>query len=116
MPPLTEVPARVHGDPCFAPAHVLSREIAARRLSPVDLMDAFLGRIAAHDPKLHAFVEVYASKARLASQAAEQAIHAGHALGPFHGSAARCGRPRPAIPRQLVVEAHPRARYQLRMH
>lgn len=55
MPPLTEVPARVHGDPCLAPAHVLSREIAARRLSPVDLMDALLARIAAHDPKLHAF-------------------------------------------------------------
>jgi aspartyl-tRNA(Asn)/glutamyl-tRNA(Gln) amidotransferase subunit A len=65
MPPLitahTEVRSRANSDPCLAPAHVLSREIAARRLSPVDVMDAFLARIAAHDPKLHAFVEVYAA-------------------------------------------------------
>ncbi|MEA2731539.1 MAG: aspartyl-tRNA(Asn)/glutamyl-tRNA(Gln) amidotransferase subunit, partial [Acetobacteraceae bacterium] len=42
----------------LSPAHVLSSEIAARRLSPVDLIDALLTRIATHDPKLHAFVEV----------------------------------------------------------
>jgi aspartyl-tRNA(Asn)/glutamyl-tRNA(Gln) amidotransferase subunit A len=75
----------VNSDPSLSPAHVLSRDIAARRLSPVDLMDALLARIAAHDPKLHAFVEVYAPEARLAADAADKAIRSGHALGPLHG-------------------------------
>src|ERR1700681_2738262 len=75
----------MNSDISLAPAHVLSREIAARRLSPVDLTDALLARIAAHNPKLHAFIEVYAPEARLAAEAADQAIRAGHALGPFHG-------------------------------
>jgi aspartyl-tRNA(Asn)/glutamyl-tRNA(Gln) amidotransferase subunit A len=75
----------VNGDPALSPAHVLSRDIAARRLSPVDLMDALLARIALRDPKLHAFVEVYAREARLAAQAADEAVRSGRALGPFHG-------------------------------
>jgi aspartyl-tRNA(Asn)/glutamyl-tRNA(Gln) amidotransferase subunit A len=70
---------------CFAPAHHLIAEIATRRLSPVDLVDALLERISAHDPKLHAFVEVYASDARLAAEAADKAIRVGHAVGPLHG-------------------------------
>jgi aspartyl-tRNA(Asn)/glutamyl-tRNA(Gln) amidotransferase subunit A len=76
---------RVVTDPCLASAHDLSREIAARRLSPVDVVDALLARIAKHDPKLHAFVEVYAKEARAAAVAAEKAIRSGQALGPFHG-------------------------------
>jgi len=75
----------MNNDPLLAPAHVLSQEIAARRLSPVDLIDALLARIAAHDPKLHAFVEVHAPQARLAAEAADQAIRSGHAIGPWHG-------------------------------
>ncbi|HEX7606396.1 MAG TPA: amidase, partial [Usitatibacter sp.] len=72
-------------DPCLASAHDLSREISARRLSPVDVVDAFLARIAKHDPKLHAFVEVYAKEARAAAVAADKAIGSGQALGPWHG-------------------------------
>ncbi len=72
-------------DPCFLPAHVLTAGIAARRLSPVDLVEAMLARIAAHDAKLHAFVDVYADDARLAAEAADKAIRAGHAVGPLHG-------------------------------
>jgi hypothetical protein len=54
----------VINDPCQASANDLACEIAAQRLSPVDVVDAFLARIAKHDPKLHAFVEVYAKEAR----------------------------------------------------
>src|SRR3954451_1389346 len=72
-------------DPCFLPAHVLAAQIAARRLSPVDVVEAMLARIAARDPKLHAFVDVYAGDARLAAEAAEKAIRAGHAVGKLHG-------------------------------
>jgi aspartyl-tRNA(Asn)/glutamyl-tRNA(Gln) amidotransferase subunit A len=63
----------------------LSREIRAGRLSPVDLIDALLDRIRLRDPRLHAFVEVYAEDARLAAEAAEKAIRSGHAVGPLHG-------------------------------
>src|SRR3982751_4721195 len=72
-------------DPSYLPAHVLAAQIAARRLSPVDVVEAMLARIAAHDPKLHAFIDVYADDARLAAEAAEKAIRAGHAVGPLHG-------------------------------
>jgi aspartyl-tRNA(Asn)/glutamyl-tRNA(Gln) amidotransferase subunit A len=69
----------------FLPAHVLSSEIGAGRLAPVDLVDALLEQIRAQDPKLHAFVEVYHEDARLAAAAAEKAIRSGHAIGPLHG-------------------------------
>ncbi|HZT89817.1 MAG TPA: amidase [Stellaceae bacterium] len=72
-------------DLTFLPAHRLSAEIMARRLSPVAVVEALLTRIAAHDGKLHAFVEVYGDDARLAAEAAEKAIRAGHAVGPLHG-------------------------------
>ncbi len=72
-------------DPCFLPVHQLAAEIAARRLSPVDVVEAFLARIAAHNEKLHAYIAVYAEDARLAAEAAEKAIRAGHAVGPLHG-------------------------------
>jgi aspartyl-tRNA(Asn)/glutamyl-tRNA(Gln) amidotransferase subunit A len=72
-------------DPALLPAHILSDEIGARRLSPVDLVDAALARIRKADAKLHAFVEVYAEDARLAAEAADKAIRSGHAIGPLHG-------------------------------
>src|SRR5260370_12911198 len=72
-------------DPTLLPAHKLVQAIAARRLSPVDVVAAFLDRIAAQDSKLHAFVEVYADEARLAAEAADKAIRAGHSVGPLHG-------------------------------
>jgi len=72
-------------DPAFLPAHILSTEIGAGRLSPVDLVDALLARIRAQDQKLHAFVEVYADEARLAAEAADKAIRSGHRIGPLHG-------------------------------
>ena len=72
-------------DPALLPAHVLAAEIAARRLSPVAVMDALLERIRSLDPKLHAFVDVYADEARLAADSADKAVRSGHAVGPLHG-------------------------------
>jgi len=63
----------------------LSRLMAQGRLSPVDVVDAFLSRIARWDGKLHAFTEVYEAEARLAAEAAHKAIRQGDALGPLHG-------------------------------
>lgn len=67
------------------PAHVLSAEIASQRLSPIEVVDAFLARIQSADPKLHSFAEVYADDARLAAEAAAKAIRSGHTVGPLHG-------------------------------
>lgn len=72
-------------DPAFSPVHELAAAIRGGRLSPVDLVEALLGRIAAHDEKLHAFVIVYGDDARQAARAAEGAIRSGHAVGPLHG-------------------------------
>ncbi|MGC2201767.1 MAG: amidase [Stellaceae bacterium] len=78
------MPSR-NNDPALLPVHVISAEIGARRLSPVDLVDSVLRRIEAQDRKLHAFVEVYEQEARLAAEAADQAIRSGHRVGPLHG-------------------------------
>jgi aspartyl-tRNA(Asn)/glutamyl-tRNA(Gln) amidotransferase subunit A len=78
------MPSR-NSDSALLPAHVMSAEIDAGRLSPVDLVDAALARIEAADAKLHAFVEVYAEEARLAAEAADKAIRSGHRIGPLHG-------------------------------
>src|SRR5207245_9645778 len=72
-------------DPSFLPVHRLAKEIAARRLSPVTIVEALLARIAAHDAKLHTYIDVYADDARLAAEAADMAIRSGHAVGPLHG-------------------------------
>ena len=72
-------------DLTLLPVHELSKQLMARRLSPVELTEAFLGRIASQDAKLHAYVEVYAQDARLAARGAEAAIRAGQAVGPLHG-------------------------------
>ena len=67
------------------PVHALAAKLKSRDISPVDIVDACLDRIAARDPKLHAFVEVYDKEARLAAEAADKAIRSGHAVGPLHG-------------------------------
>src|SRR5277367_648894 len=59
-------------NPAYLPIHALSAAIQARRLSPVELTENLLGRIARLDGKLHAFIALYADDARLAAEAAEK--------------------------------------------
>ena len=73
------------GDYAFKPIYELATEIQTGTLSPSALMELYLNRVATFDPKLHAFVNVYADQARLAAEAADLAIKAGHYLGPLHG-------------------------------
>jgi len=68
-----------------ASAAELARAIGSKTLSPVDAVDALLGRVAQLEPKLQAFTEVFAAEARLAAEGADRAIRAGHAVGPLHG-------------------------------
>ncbi|MCY3981603.1 MAG: amidase [Alphaproteobacteria bacterium] len=69
----------------FAPIHELAPEIAAGRLSPVEVTEACLDRIATLDPDLTAFAAVYAEEAGAAAEAAHRVIRAGHRIGPLHG-------------------------------
>jgi aspartyl-tRNA(Asn)/glutamyl-tRNA(Gln) amidotransferase subunit A len=72
-------------DVTLLPVNALSQEITAGRLSPLDLVEACLARIAATEPKLKAFVEVYATEARADAEAADRALRRGQTLGPLHG-------------------------------
>ena len=72
-------------DLAHLPLHTLATRLKSRSVSPVDIVATCLERIARLDPKLHAFVEVYETDARLAAEAADKAIRSGHAVGPLHG-------------------------------
>jgi aspartyl-tRNA(Asn)/glutamyl-tRNA(Gln) amidotransferase subunit A len=59
--------------------------IAARRVSAHEVAEATLARIAAHQPKLNAFVRIDTPVALAAAKAADQALAAGRSIGPLHG-------------------------------
>ncbi len=62
-----------------------ARLIEQRRLSPVELTQAYLDRIATYDPQLNAYLLVTADRALEAARAAEAEIAAGRYRGPMHG-------------------------------
>jgi amidase len=66
-------------------ARELARLIAARAVSPVEVLDAYLAVIAALNPKLNAIVTLAADQARDAAKRAENAVMKGEPLGPLHG-------------------------------
>ena len=69
----------------FAPIHVLADRLRAGSVTASALLDLYLQRIRNHDAKLHAFVAVYESDARIAAEAADRSLRAGQRLGPLHG-------------------------------
>jgi aspartyl-tRNA(Asn)/glutamyl-tRNA(Gln) amidotransferase subunit A len=71
-------------DICFTPATELAAAIAARRLTPVEVVDAVLERIEAENPRLNAYCLVREA-AREDAADAERALMAGEPLGPLHG-------------------------------
>ena len=62
-----------------------AQAIAARKLSPVELMTALLERIGRLDPKLNVFIRLDSEAAMNAARAAEAEIVAGRSRGPLHG-------------------------------
>jgi aspartyl-tRNA(Asn)/glutamyl-tRNA(Gln) amidotransferase subunit A len=72
-------------DPAFLTIAAASKLIAARKLSPVELTEAYLGRIAKFDSQLDSFVTLTAERARAEAKAAEAAVMAGKPLGKLHG-------------------------------
>ncbi|MBI4408673.1 MAG: Asp-tRNA(Asn)/Glu-tRNA(Gln) amidotransferase subunit GatA [Gemmatimonadetes bacterium] len=69
----------------FSTIAALAARIRKKEVSPVEVTDAVLDRIAATDGRLKAFVTVTRDEARNAAKAAEHAILAGNYLGPLHG-------------------------------
>lgn len=62
-----------------------ARLIQAKKLSPVELTEAMLARIAMLDPQLNAYITVTADLARAQAGTAEQEIARGDYRGPLHG-------------------------------
>ena len=69
----------------FAGVEGQARAIAAGDLSAVELVEACLSRIEAHDPLLNAFTNVLADRARAEAAERDEAQRRGDALGPLHG-------------------------------
>jgi len=72
-------------DLAFTSATDLAAALGRGELSSETLVDTLLDRIERLNPKLHAFIDVYADDARRVAGAADAARAAGHAVGPWHG-------------------------------
>src|SRR6202021_3197813 len=62
-----------------------AKQIAGKKLSPVELTRACLERVHALNDRLHAFVHLTEERARAEARAAEAAIMANGPKGPLHG-------------------------------
>ncbi|MGH7894515.1 MAG: amidase [Candidatus Binatia bacterium] len=67
------------------PAHELARAVRRRELSPVEVVEASLDRIAALNPQVNAFVALRPEGARADAQALERRLGAGADVGPLAG-------------------------------
>lgn len=72
-------------DLAFVSAADLAGEIRAKKLSPVEVVEAVLDRIGRLNPRLNAYATVTAEAARREARAAEAAVMRGERLGPLHG-------------------------------
>lgn len=72
-------------DLCFLSITEAAKQIESKELSPVDLVEAHLARIAGTNEKLNAVVTLLADDARKAAKQAENDIQGGKYLGPLHG-------------------------------
>ena len=70
---------------CDSGAVRLRKDLANRAISPVELLDACLSRIAAVNPAVNAVVTLDEEGARAAARSAEAAMLRGESVGPLHG-------------------------------
>src|SRR5215470_12054969 len=97
-------------DLTWMPAWEIRELIRAGDVSPVEVVDHFLGRIEELDPKVHAFSHVDQAGAREQAKRAEDAVRNGDELGALHGlptavkeHIAVAGMPRMALGRGSVA-------------
>lgn len=69
----------------YATISEITRQIRQKQISPVELVESQLARIASLQPKLNAFVHVDGEDAKRGAQMAESAIARGETLGRLHG-------------------------------
>jgi amidase len=72
-------------DLCFTPATELSRLFRARKVSPLELMQAVLARIDAVNPRVNAYVTLARDSALQAARQATRALRRGAVLRALHG-------------------------------
>jgi aspartyl-tRNA(Asn)/glutamyl-tRNA(Gln) amidotransferase subunit A len=63
----------------------LSEHLRSRKLSPLEVTDAYLDRIKRVDEKIHSYITVTTDDARASAKKAEREITAGNWRGTFHG-------------------------------
>jgi aspartyl-tRNA(Asn)/glutamyl-tRNA(Gln) amidotransferase subunit A len=69
----------------YLPVSELSQRVRERKISPVELTQAYLDRCRAFGPQLNAFATLTPDLAMTQARAAEQEIAAGKYRGPLHG-------------------------------
>ncbi len=69
----------------FLSAVNMAQQVRERKISPVELAEAHLAKIARLNPKLNAFVHVDPERVRREARQAEAAVMHGEKLGPLHG-------------------------------
>lgn len=74
-----------HNEICRMDAVMLAAHLRARRLSPIEVVDAMLARMERLEPHLHAFCTPAPDLARAEAQRIEADIMAGRPLGPLAG-------------------------------
>ena len=72
-------------DLAFTPAWRLRELIAARQVSPVELVELYLRRIETYNGSLNAYLTVTAEEALAEARTREQEVLRGEAQGPLHG-------------------------------
>src|SRR5438552_2504036 len=72
-------------DLTFLSATSMAEQIRQKKLSPVELVEAHLAKIARLNPQLNAFVQVDADTALRQAHVAEHSVTQGQNLGPLHG-------------------------------
>ena len=72
-------------DLCFTPATELARLYRARKVSPLEVMQAVLARIDAVNPRVNAYVTLARESALRSARQATQKLRRGAALPPLHG-------------------------------
>jgi amidase len=72
-------------DVIYASATALAQAIRAKEISSAEVVQAYLQRIEAVNPRLNAVVQLCAETAQAEAQAADAALARGQIMGPLHG-------------------------------
>ncbi|RWL99815.1 amidase family protein [Mesorhizobium sp.] len=81
---MTTAPAST-SDICYATATELAQRIRDREVSSAEVTEMFLTRIASHNGKLNAIVQLFEQNARSRAKEADEALARGENWGPLHG-------------------------------